>query len=330
MRKRVLVIGSGKRAQNAILPALWCLRDTHEVVAVLSRHEKDLTLFRGQYSVTTATSLASVDLPTIDLLFIAVTLRQVPAVLQSLSAYDTSRITLFLDTPVLAPQQLGSVRAFKRFKDVRATEDTIALPPFLLAKKILEAPLKTVHFFHSGYKYHALASMKMLTGSSIRSMRGQRFPMRHQRKDIRFANGVRGILWEPRDYDRGKLLLTTSNAGLADYPHADPRIRRMGYIVENHIYRGMTLDGVAVVGDATDEKYLRSITDDIPDASPMNTMKIRGLLDLILDVDAPISRFRYDPIDAIWDNVSMLLADKVGWAPAGTVFKRLLRFLEGR
>src|SRR5882672_8465693 len=101
MKKRVLIIGSGERVQGGILPALQCLNETHDIIALHSRTVKQLLIPGTEKSITTTNTLDRVDMKTINLIMVAVTTKNVPDVLKMLSQYDTKNAVLMLDTPVL-------------------------------------------------------------------------------------------------------------------------------------------------------------------------------------------------------------------------------------
>ena len=271
--KKVLLVGSGLRVQSGIVPALWCLRDEFEITAVYSRSIKDLSFCDGQLKVTTVNSLLKVDFKSLDLIMVAVTLSEVPNVLRALSQFETRHIALMLDTPVLDFKNLFAAKLFRRFKKVLASEDTIALPPFVSARTLIDSgkigKLKNIYFFHNGYKYHALASLKTLTNSRIKFLRSRKFSGKLMQKDISFKNDVRAVLYEPREYTRGKFLIEGDKGIVADYDFKNSvkRVYQIGYKIENGIYRGLTLDGQELELNDLDKKYLSNISENIFDKS---------------------------------------------------------------
>jgi len=318
MKKNVLVVGSGKRVKGGIIPALWCLREEFQIAAVYSRSIKELSLLDHQVNVATINSFNHVDFKNMHLAIIAVTTEEVPAVLKTLSLYDTKHIVLMLDTPVMLLRHIWAWRLLKNFKKALVSEDTIALPPFMLARKLIDegriGRLKRIYFFHNGFKYHAVASLKMLAGNSpVKAIIDRKFPDRLRQKKFRFHNGVGALLYEPRNYAKGKFLIEGESGFISDYEHAGTNVCRIGYLVENDIYRGLTLNGTKIAVNALDEKYLTGITDDLFNKSLMNTMKIRGLMDLIASADKERSPFHYPPIEGVRDRLIMRMADKLGY-----------------
>jgi hypothetical protein len=316
---RVLVIGSGERAQSAILPALWCLRDTHEIIGVYGHTKKTLSLMGGALQLTVETSMAKLPIHEAEVIMVAITKENVPSLLHDLSAYDTEASVLMLDTPVIPLSGLASARFFARFKKVLVSEDTIALPPLLLARSIIEAErigaLKSVYFFHNGYKYHAVASIKALTKNTRTGIiRSRKFYNGMQEKEFHLPNGVRALLYEPREYNHGKLLIEGAAGVVADYDFKGGPHTRIEYLHDGSLYKGMLLDGAPVPANELDARYLASMTQDVPLLSLMNSMKLRGLMDLIVAATKDHSPFHYHPIDGILDNALMQSADKLGFA----------------
>ncbi len=323
----VLVIGAGRRVKGAVLPALHCLGDRFRVAAVVARSARAITV--GGRELHTVASLDDVELAAIDLVYLAVSLPQVPRVLADLAARPVGHAVLMIDTPVLPPSGLAASRHFAAFGRVLVAEDTLALPPYLLARDLIESGaigrLQTIFFFHSGYKHHALASLKRLSGDQpIRRIVNHKFAGKLRQKEIELGGGVRAVMYEPRDYATGKLLLAGERGFIADYDHAGDSVRRIGYQVEGPIYRGLTLDGQLVPPAGLDLAYLERVGTDVFDGTPMNTMKLRGLMDLLDAALAPSSPYHYTVEEGIADHLAMRVVDRVGFVAAPHLVRHLL------
>ena len=298
--KNVLIVGHGKRVRGSILPALHCLRDSFKIVGIHTR--------------SSGHSLEEIDFAKLDLIIVAVTLSEVPNVLRRLAIHDVKHITLMLDTPVLAIKNIFAVRYFKHFKKALISEDTIALPPFLLARRIIDegkiGRIKSISFFHNGYKYHALASLKMLTNEyCITSIYNNKLSKEKRVKKITFSNGVKASFFEPRDYNKGKFLIEGEKGSIADYDYKGSNVFKIGYLTENNLYKGLTLNGQNVLPDQIEAKYLANISSGVEDVSLMNSMKIVGLMRLILASVENKSPFHYSPAQGIYDNIAISLSE---------------------
>lgn len=322
----VLVIGAGKRTLGAVLPALHCMPDRFRVAGVVARSVKQVSYGLG--TVTTRDSLDGIDWKAIDLVITAVSISQVPRMLASLARRDVGHAVLLHDTPVLPPSGLPAARHFAAFRRAYISEDNIALPPLLLAKQLIDdgaiGQLKKIYFFHNGYKHHALASLKLLTGSTIERIVSRKFAGKLRQKTIDFASGVTALMYEPRDYATGRFLIEGDRGSIADYDYANGSVRRIGYVVDGDVYRGLTLDGAPVPPAGLDADYLARIGPGIPEASPMNTMKLRGLMDLIVGALDDRSPFHYTPEDGIADHLAIRIVDRVGYVPAQRTLARLV------
>lgn len=311
--KKVLIIGAGKRALGATLPALGALRDEFEVVGVLARSERDLT----PYGIRTQTNLKGIDIPSLSLIIVGPTVTEVPRVLEQLSAFDTSTATLLLDTPVLPPKGLPATRYFGRYRAALAAEDTIALPPHRLARALIKegaiGELTDICFFHNGYRFHGLASLKMLAGEDISSVRLRRYANGIERRDVRFPSSVRAFMYEPRDYENCSFLIKGTKGAITDLPGHSSHV--IGYVSEAGVYQGLTLNGVTVAPDALDLKYREAVSPAVPGISLMNSMKIRGLMELLRGAVDETSPLRYTAREAIADNLLAILSERFGSAP---------------
>jgi predicted dehydrogenase len=339
MKKRVLVLGASKRVQGAILPALWCLGEGIEIAGVLARSVRPLSLFGDRLRISTLDSLEAIDFRGIDLVMLAVSQRAVAGVLADLSRFPVDRVVLMLDTPVLPLRRIDALRHLRRFRRALVSEDTIALPPFVLARRLIEegriGRLKTIHFFHNGYKHHALASLRFLSGgATIRRIASRRYPKGRTVKEIRFGNGTEAVLFEPRDYEDCKFLIEGERGAIADFDFRPEVSRvagaradfnaqtgtlgpgggslfRIGYRIEDGVYKGLTLDGDPLPTDALDEAYARRIPPDVPGLSVMKGMKIRGLMSLVEAAAEESSPLHYSVWNGLRDSVEVKWSD--GW-----------------
>lgn len=327
----VLVIGAGRRVKGAVLPALHCLGDRFRVAGVVARSARAIEV--GGRELHTVASVGDVDLAAIDLVYLAVSIKHVPKVLADLAARPVGHAVLMIDTPVLPPSGLGASRHFAVFRRVLVAEDNLALPPFLLARRLIDegaiGRLTRIYFFHSGFKHHALASLKLLSGGQpIRRIVNHKFAGKLRQKEIELGGGVSAVMYEPRDYATGKLLLVGDRGAIADYDYAARPTRRIGYQLDGPIYRGLTLDGEPVQPAGLDRAYLDRVGTDVFDGTPMNTMKLRGLMDLLDAALEPSSPYHYAAEDGIADHMAIRVVDRVGFALAPHRVRHLLPLVQ--
>lgn len=310
--KNVLVIGSGKRVMAGILPALMCLSDSFHIKAVYARKEKILTL--GTLNLTTKTDFEAIGMSDIDLIMIAITQNEVCGILKQLSKYNTKHIVLMLDTPVMPLKNIRSAKYFENFKRALVSEDTITLPPFLLARKLIDegkiGAVQKIEFLNNGYKYHALASLKMLAQEkNIQSIRSKKVNSQETLKVIKFPGGIMANILEPRDYTKGKFSIHGEKGIIADYEINGGNVYQIGYKVKDSIYQGLTLNSEEIAPSQIDLAYLSKIPNNLPDKSLTNSMKVRGLMDLILAFDKDYSQFQYKPLMGVYDKLAINISE---------------------
>ncbi len=221
--KRILVVGSGKRVREAVLPVVRSLADTWELAGVVSRTPKRMEWLGGEVEVTALDSLDRDRLREIDLVYLVVLKPAVPGVLKRLAALAHPGLELLLETPVLLPKHLGHAGRLRAFRATHVGEDCAYLPFLPALERCIAAgeigrPGGAV-LAHSGYAYHGVAMLKSLLGSGrVRSARRRALGAGAAYREFFFANGTRGLALEPRDYSAGRILVAGSKGVLADHP----------------------------------------------------------------------------------------------------------------
>lgn len=316
-RTRVVLVGAGRRAQETILPALDLLRDRVELVSVHARRARSLTPPGDARTIEVRAGIEDLELDGVDAVVVAVPPGAVPSVARDLATRRSEGTVLMIDTPVLDPGGLGAVRWFNRFRAALAAEESVALPQYVLARRLIRegriGRVRRIHLFHSGYRYHALASLKAITGERHpSSIRVQRWNRSWADVRIRFPGGALATIIEPRRYESGRFAIVGDRGAIADYPLGDKAIE-IGYAMDGRRYRGLTVDGAPSPPSELDEAFVAGIADgDRSDTSLMGQLKIRAFMDVLSAVDDPTSPFRYPALDAISDQLSLRLADRAG------------------
>jgi hypothetical protein len=316
---RVLLVGVGRRAQATLLPSLHCMQPWVELAGVHARTVREMDLLGGRLKVVTRDDLSQADLSSLDTIIVSVGIRQVPQILHSLERHDTRHLTLMLDTPILHHRDLPAMRLFSRYRQVLACEDAFALPPYVLARQLIEqgaiGRLRYVHMFHSGYRFHALASLRQLTGGTHpRSIRIKRWNPWCANVTIRFPGRVKATIIEPRHYGTGRFLIVGDQGFIADYPIDHPNAIRIGYETEDGRYAQLTRDEKPIDGSDRDKAFRDGLAGaGLADTSLMNMLKIRGFMDLLAAVGDESLPFRYPASVAIRDSLSLRIARSSGW-----------------
>lgn len=315
MTRRVLLVGAGKRAQETAIPALMALGSGVELAGVWARSSRKLKLYGGEFTAQTETGPEAFPIAEVDTIIVAVTRSQVPAVLRSLRQYDTSHAALMLDTPVLDPGDWGATAAFRRFRRVVCSEDAIALPPVAAARTLIEdgavGAVRSIHFFHSGWRNHALASIRsMLGGRKPTRITVRRSNAKWSETRYRFPGGVRAMVVQPHLHGHGRMLIVGDRGAIADYETGRSDATQIGYVVEDGVFRGVTVGGERVEHEH-DRLMFENLPRGLEERTLDNMFKIRGFMELVAGVADDASPYAYDPFDAIYDHQCLRLAERL-------------------
>lgn len=319
-RHRVVVVGAGHRAMDTILPAIMCLRDWVELAGVVTRKERQLCLYDSRLMIDTVSSFEKIEMESVGTVIIAIPPGNVPGVLRRLAGPHAHQLRLLIDTPVLDPSHLGAIKLFHLFGRVSTSEDSIALPPIALAKRLIGegaiGRLRHVLAFHSGYRHHALASLRQIVGGRAPTrLRLIRWNKEWGEIRVRFGRALSATIVEPRSYDAGHFAFIGERAAIADYPLGSARnTRQIGYKIERGLYTGMTIDGDPVPGNELDDAFIEQIpsASDLPDPSLRSMLKIRAFMDLVGFGSDDGTTPHYDPLNAIGDSISLKLMQRTG------------------
>lgn len=293
------------------------MRPWVDLVGVHTRTARDIELLGGRFKITSRDSFAGVDPGSIDAIVVAVGIRQVPAVLRSLTPLSGDRITLMLDTPILDVRDLGATRHFSRYGRILASEDSFALPPYVLARKLISdgtiGRLRHVHLLHSGYRHHALASLRQVTGGSpptrISIRRWNRWCAR---LTARFPGGTTSTIIEPRLYQAGRMTLIGDRGFIVDYPMGHQDATEIGYQLDGGRFVGLTVDGDPVPPTDLDRAMAEGLRGaELTDGSLMSLLKIRGFMSLLAGLGDQTPDWRYTAYDALQDSLSLRLAERL-------------------
>ncbi len=220
MTRRVLVVGSGKRVREGVLPALRRLEGDLELEAVVARTAKAVEADGRSYDVEPLDALDAARMARVDLVVMAVAKDAVPRVLARLGALGAGGADLLIDTPVLRFKHLGHLGRLAAFRSASVAEDCTTLPCLDPLRQALDegaiGPLRRVVLDRAGYAYHGLAMAKAIVGPA-RVVRGRRRRAGEGwRRDVRFSNGVELVVHEPRDYRVGRIRAEGERGAISD------------------------------------------------------------------------------------------------------------------
>ncbi|MCP3920264.1 MAG: hypothetical protein GY711_32460 [bacterium] len=226
MPARVAVLGSGKRVQQAVLPALFSQRESWELAGVWARTEKRISVGGEEVAVA---PIETLDLAGIDLVIMTVAKPAVPAVLALLGELGAKDVDLLIDTPVLVYKLMGHLERLAPFRNVWVAEDTTRLPAFDAAAEAIESAaigqLQRVVFEHAAWAYHGVAMGRRFFPGPVLS--GRR---KGTRRTLRYEGGGEVVIHDPRDYSRGRVRFEGADGVLTD--GEDPDALRFGPVLD--------------------------------------------------------------------------------------------------
>ncbi|MBI4880336.1 MAG: hypothetical protein HY812_11860 [Planctomycetes bacterium] len=335
-KRRIHVIGAGKRVLGAVLPVLDKVASRLTLAGLYARTDRIMQAGGAERLVRSAAKLGAGDLQDSDLIYLAVAKASVPEVLASLCRLQPERLDLLIEPPVVLFRHLRAARLLERFQSAGAAEDCVELPWLDLlrapqARALVGEPRRAV-FLGSAYRYHALATIKRLFAcETIRSARRRRTGAESARVDVRLANGVLGRVLEPRDYATGSFVIEGTAGSISDELQGRDPERVLRPVVADGRCTGFQIGGFATTLDADEVDLMGSCAPGASVTSLMEGMKRVGLLRLMRRLLA--GEGAYPVLEALEDMAVDFLLEKAGFYPASpltSVKSRLgRRLLEG-
>jgi hypothetical protein len=315
-RKRLLMVGAGRRVQNNFLPALRCLEDSFEVVGVHSRTAERLRQVTARWDVPAVESLSDVDFSNIDVVAISVPTSQNAVVLNQLLPH-ASRLHVVIDTPIAwnFAEYAASGPLLKQFAQVTVTEDYMNFPTFALLRKavqdgIVGRPLNMT-LYNTGYLYHGLALIRSFVGFGpvLQSSR-QALGSYGVITDYRLHDDFKATVVGPyRQHTTGGLVFEGEEGVISEFP-ADQRFyggNKPLFMLKPVMEAGQLVK-CAITGNGRDYEMdlpnLRAMRNmDFSDKSDLNLLWGCGLIEVFRSVhqDRNLNR-RYGFKNAFYDS----------------------------
>jgi hypothetical protein len=324
VRKRVLIVGAGRRVQNNFLPAFACLTDLFEVCGIHSRTLSRLTEVAGRWGVPAVGDLSSFDLAGVDLVAISVPTSQNDVVLRKLLP-RSKNLRIIIDTPIswTPAERVRTEAVLENFPFVTVAEDYMNFPNFSLLRDVVVQGIigrpSSLALFNIGYLYHGLALIRSFVGfapvvrkwhrplGSYGSVVGYEFddgfvatvigPYRRDSGSGLVLEGTRGLITEsPSD-----LQFASSQRSV----HALVPVRSDGRLLGYRI----TGDGPHLSVDLPDFGAMREM--DFQDKSDLNLLRGCGLITVIKSIfhDQNING-QYGYKNALYDSFVSQSADR--------------------
>ncbi len=307
-RRRLLIIGSGKRVTKAALPVFECASEHFELAGIFSRTAKSIESGGCSYDVAALDTLTEQTLREIDLIYMVVAKSAVPKVIAQLTALGVSHLDLLIETPVMLFRHYGHLGLLSSFRQVWVSEDTKPLPCFAPIRSLAASgelgALQSVLLEESAYAYHGVAMLKSaLDCKRIKSARQAR--RADGRRDRTFklegADGASrvGRIIDPRNYSRGKLRFEFERGVVADH-EVDGALHLEAKLLNDEL-TGFRVGDHQREFDNAERSLMGTPGEGLGLTAWMDGMKRVGFLALVRDIAADRGAYSLD--DAVEDAV---------------------------
>jgi predicted dehydrogenase len=323
-RRRVLIVGAGRRVQNNFLPALRCLEERFEIRGIHSRTPQRLRSVAGRWGIEAVEDLATVDLSAIDIVAISVPTSQNAVVLRQLLAHAPN-LHVVIDTPIAwsAEEKSEIEPLLDAFARVTVTEDYMNFPQFGLVREAARMGLigrvRSLTLYNIGYLYHGLALIRSFCGfRPVRYSTRQRLGSFGAVVSYHFADEFTATVIGPyRRHTAGGLVLEGTDGIITEFPaDGSPGAgdRPVYQLKPVHARDGIETFGIAFPDRelVTAPPHLAAMREmDFEDKSDLNLLRGCGLIDVFLSVAGVHNINRsYGPRNAFYDSFASRRAEQ--------------------
>ncbi len=286
----IIVIGAGKRVQSDVLPAIEAT-GKFNISGVYAQTSRSIYLLGKQYEVESLNSLDNQSIERLKYIYIAVPSPYVSDIFRFLSKFNTKNIILIVDTPVFPWKYRKNKKYFDNFAKVVVAEDIVYLPWINPVRGLLGGEISELIFNNSAYRYHGVALIKALIGSSkiskatLKKTKGKEiveFEIKNEGK----TTNVKII--EPRDYNKGNFIISGPLGSITDDLSADSqKVRPM---ISGGYCTGLDIAGKHIDFTSTQRELIGLVSENSTITSLTLELKRLGLVTLLSElVDNPRS-----------------------------------------
>lgn len=315
-KRRILLVGAGRRVQNNFLPALTCLRDIFDVRGIHSRTYAKLALVADKWGVLAVASLGEFDFSDVDVVAISVPTSANAAILNQLKVHAPA-LDVIIDTPVASTLQEHAEISplLQHFRSVTVAEDYMNFPRFALVRETVRrgtiGELTSVTLLNIGYLYHGLALIRSFVGfARPRNVWSHHISASAVVVGYDFEGGFSASIVGPyRRHTTGGILVEGTKGIITEYLIDKDFVARgrETYVLSKMMTEG-NLSGFEMCGG----KFRTSV--DLPFMSAMRSMDIGDKSDLnlergcgLIEVFRSLADFRninvsYTAEDALYDS----------------------------
>ena len=286
--RRCLVIGSGKRIAESVLPALESLGTS--VDAIFARSSKFISTDRQRYEVRPISSLEQNQ--SCDLLYLAVPPESTPECLARLTRAEARGEHLVIDTPIVHWRRTRALRLpVGQFSNIWAGEDSWFNPFYSAVRQVVASgaigKARGIFSFLGSYRYHGLASFKFMLGATrLNAAWVSRLSKGHRLVSVRLDNRTRASFLEPRLYDQSRFIFYGSKGTISDFGEPGQDRERVRFLIDGGAVRGIELGQYRDTFSAEEAQRFRAFAHGGEIGECMHALKavaVRRMLQSILE-----------------------------------------------
>jgi hypothetical protein len=194
--RKFIIIGSGRRVQQDLLPSLSHLGIHKSIISIYAKREKNILVRNDNYKVNELKKLKS--LKDKSIVYIAVSKNAVEFVTKFITQLNPN-IKIIIDTPIYSKSFVN------QFKNINIS---VAEDAFFLGKYLINSNLKLKRFnflllYKSAFSYHGIAFIESLLSKIIFQVSFYNFYFAFSRKGI-------SIIFGKKNYEKGNIYLNFS------------------------------------------------------------------------------------------------------------------------
>ncbi len=191
-----IIIGSGRRVQQDILPVLSFIGIAIDKIQIYAKREKHIFVRDVNYEVKNLNKLQFIENDSI--VYIAITSNAVESVTEFILSINNN-IRIIIDTPI---NKKSLIRKFENNK-ISVAEDAHFLAKYLLKRNLKINKFNIIIFYKSAMSYHAIAFIESILSKIIFHITFFHFYLAISCKGI-------SIILGKKDYETGKIWLNFS------------------------------------------------------------------------------------------------------------------------
>jgi len=286
----VLIVGAGKRVQNAVVPALHRASELYRIRHLVGRKGRTEEFDGEAYPVVPLDSLGPQDLKGVGLVFLCVAKDSIPGVLRRLVELEPGGTQLLIDTPVVRFKHFRHASRLRAFGAVSVAEDCSTLPWLDVVRESVAAgdigALRSVVFTQSAWAYHGVALAKTILGATrVQSGRRRRHGGEFASRRL-VVGGKEALFLEPKDYRNGRLTVVGEAGCICDHEQGARGALRLESIVEGGACRGFRIGAREVRLDEAEASLMEGVSEGASATSLMEAAKRVGFLRILRSLHA--------------------------------------------